>query len=170
MNRYQIGIVVGAGVLLASVGVYAAAPAGAPAGSTGLCNDGTYYQGPTKKGACKGHQGVREWYGAPAAGSAPTPVAATPATPTPAATPAPAAPPPAASAVPKSPVATTSPPTPAAKAAAGGGAGKVWVNKSTKVYHCSGDRWYGKTKEGEYMSEAQAKAQGFKAAHDKACS
>ena len=168
MSGYQMRIAVGAGMLLASVAALAAtAPAGAPAGSTGLCNDGTYYQGANKKGACKGHNGVKDWYGeaAAAAGPAPAAQAAAPTAPAPA---APAAPPPAAAAKPAA--SPAAPPTPAAQAAAGGGPGKVWVNKSSKVYHCSGDRWYGKTKEGEYMSEAQAKAQGFKAAHDKACS
>ena len=56
-----------------------------------------------------------------------------------------------------------------ATAAAGGGEGKVWVNTTSKTYHCASDKWYGKTKHGEYMSEADAGAKGNHPDHGKAC-
>ena len=58
----------------------------------------------------------------------------------------------------------------AAPAAAGGGDGKVWVNSKSNVYHCPGTKFYGKTKAGEYMSEADAKAKGNHPNNKKACS
>jgi hypothetical protein len=145
----------------------AQAPASAPAGSTGLCKDGTYSQAAKKQGACRGHNGVKEWYAAASGAAASAPAAA--AKPAPAAAPASAPTPeaaaPKASAAPKAPAAST------AKAAApGGGPGQVWVNTATKVYHCPGDRYYGKTKAGSYMSEADAKAGGNRPDHNKACS
>ena len=59
---------------------------------------------------------------------------------------------------------------PSATAAPGGGPDKVWVNTASKVYHCPSDRWYGKTKHGEYMTEADAKAKGNRPDHNKPCS
>lgn len=53
--------------------------------------------------------------------------------------------------------------------AAGGGPGRVWVNTDSKVYHCQNDRWYGKTKQGQYMTESQATAQGYRPDHGKGC-
>jgi hypothetical protein len=38
--------------------------------------------------------------------------------------------------------------------------GKVWVNTDTGVYH-KGGRWYGKTKQGKFMSEDDAKKAGY---------
>ena len=44
------------------------------------------------------------------------------------------------------------------------GSGKVWVNLESKVYHYEGDRWYGTTKNGKYMSEDEAIKAGYRAA------
>jgi Ni/Co efflux regulator RcnB len=55
-------------------------------------------------------------------------------------------------------------PTPQAAQAAGGGAGKVWVNTETHVYHKEGSKWYGRTKKGKYLSEQDAINEGDKAA------
>jgi hypothetical protein len=147
-------------------------PADAPAGSTGLCKDGTYSTSETKKGACKGHKGVKDWYAAtdsakPAA-AAPAAKAAPAAAPAAAAATAAAAP--AAAAASTASTKKSAAHEPPATAAPGGGPGLVWVNTSSKVYHCQSDKWYGKTKAGEYMSEADAKAKGNHAEHGKACS
>jgi hypothetical protein len=51
----------------------------------------------------------------------------------------------------------------AAKAPApGGGHGLVWVNSETHVYHKEGSRFYGTTKKGKYMTEAEAIKEGDK--------
>ena len=52
---------------------------------------------------------------------------------------------------------------PANSPAAGGSHGKVWVNTETHVYHKEGSRFYGTTKKGKYMTEAEAIKAGNKA-------
>lgn len=138
-----------------------------PAGATGKCKDGSFTTAPKKQGACRGHQGVDTWYAAEAAAPAaasktPAPAAAASA-PAPVNTPAPAA----SSPAPKtSSRASASSKTPAP----GGGPGLVWVNSSTNVYHCYGTQFYGTTKSGKYMSEADAKSAGARPDRNKACS
>jgi hypothetical protein len=106
------------------------------------CKDGTSFTGTKRSGACRGHGGVQSW-GAAEATTIPMNAPAQMATPT-----------------------TTTPqraaPVPANK-------GQVWVNTDTRVYHCPGTRWYGKTKQGTYMSETEAQAQSAKPDHGKAC-
>ena len=46
---------------------------------------------------------------------------------------------------------------------------QVWVNTNSGVYHCPGTRWYGKTKQGKYMSECEAVKNGNRPAYGKAC-
>ncbi len=167
------------GVLAAALcyagAVFSQAPADAPAGTNGVCKDGTYSQAAHKQGACRGHQGVKQWYATADGGSSSGAATAAPAAPAAAATAAAPAAQPAPAAAP-APAAKSSPPvskssgyTPPATPAAGGGPGMVWVNTSSNVYHCPSDRWYGKTKQGAYMSEADAKAKGARPDHGKTC-
>jgi len=151
--------------MIASQAGVAQAPAGAPAGATGLCNDGSYWTGATKSGACRGHKGVKTWYAA--TGSTPAPAAAAPAAP---AAPAAAAPAPAAPTAPAAKTKTTKTTAGTGTPAPGGGPGMVWLNTSTKVYHCYGTKYYGTTKAGAYMTEADAKAKGAHADAGKPCS
>jgi hypothetical protein len=53
-------------------------------------------------------------------------------------------------------------PEPQAAQAPGGGNGQVWVNSESHVYHKEGSKWYGKTKHGKYMNEADAVKEGDK--------
>ena len=128
-----------------------------PATVSATCKDGTSFSGATRSGACKGHGGVQTWAPSAAASTPATKPATAPTTPTAPATPSTTTPAAAPSAAP-----TPSSATPTA--------GQVWVNTPSKVYHCPGDRYYGKTKAGKYMSEADAKAQGNRPSGGKACS
>ena len=139
-----------------------------PAGSTGECKDGTYTSAGKKSGACSGHGGVKDWYAEKKKSSTTSSKASTATAPAPAAKSTDKAAAPAAAATSAKPMEkATAMPT---AAAAGGGPGKVWVNTSSKVYHCPNDRYYGKTKQGAYMTEAAAKAAGDRPSHGKACS
>lgn len=149
-----------AGVLISQLCI-AQAPSGAPAGATGMCNDGTYSKSASKKGACRGHKGVKEWYATAdsSKASAPSNDAATHSSST-----TPASPPSSASesTSPEKPKAGKSP-------APGGGPDKVWLNTASNVYHCPGTRYYGTTKAGAYMTEDEAKAKGARPDHGKPC-
>lgn len=46
---------------------------------------------------------------------------------------------------------------------------KVWVNTASGVYHCPGTRWYGATKHGTYMRQADAQKKGYRPAYGRAC-
>ena len=46
--------------------------------------------------------------------------------------------------------------------------GMVWVNTKTKVYHTADDRYYGTTKSGKFMTEADAQKAGYRAAKESA--
>ncbi len=195
MRSLLISATIGLGALL-SHSVYAA-DAPAAAAHTALCKDGSYFDGTTHKGACRGHQGVKEWLdGSKSTESTTTSTTASTTTAasddssatkkkskkkkdttttTSTTTPATASTP-ATTATSTTTTATTTStehktPTPASQITQkpGGGAGLVWVNTESKVYHCQGDEWYGKTKQGSYMSVADAEKAGAHASHGTAC-
>jgi hypothetical protein len=157
-------IAVVAAALMAAPGVYAQAAAPAAAGSmTVQCNDGTSMTVTTTKGACRGHKGVNK----SASGSSSSSSSNASSTNSSASTSSTSS---SAASSSKS-TAASSKSAPAATPAAGGGPGQVWVNTSskTKAYHCQGSKWYGTTKQGKYMSTADAQAAGYHAAKGEKC-
>ena len=51
----------------------------------------------------------------------------------------------------------------------GGSSTRVWVNASSRVYHCPGTKYYGATARGEYAIEREAVAAGHRPAGGKNC-
>jgi len=153
--RYTCGTLAFIAVLTTSNLTFAQTQSGPPAGATALCKDNTYYTGSSHRGACARHGGIQQWL---AAGPVATPGSTR--EPTPHSTSAPESTP--------TTNATQQYPRRAASPTMTN-TGNVWVNTASRVYHCPNDRWYGKTGKGEYMSEAQAKAQGFRADHNRPC-
>ena len=138
----------------------AQAPAGAPAGATGVCNDGTYSTAAKKQGACRGHKGVKDWFAKPGGNETGGSAAAGSSAGTGTSESAPASTPTSSGSAQS---ASTKEPAP------GGGPDKVWLNTASNVYHCPGTRYYGTTKAGAYMTEAEAKAKGGRPDHGKPC-
>src|SRR5271166_3213519 len=145
METKRLSLILGVGLLTLS-GAYAQTANSV----TATCKDGSAFSGASRSGACRGHGGVATWGTTPAAAAT---AAAAPATP-----------------AKTLDAATATMPANKAPTRAGGDAGQVWVNTSSKVYHCLGDRYYGKTKAGAYMSETTAKAAGDRPSGGKACS
>lgn len=46
---------------------------------------------------------------------------------------------------------------------------KVWVNTASRVYHCPGSNKYGKTKRGKYMTQKDARQQGYRPSANNPC-
>lgn len=186
MNLFRLSLATAVFALVGVAGVQAQDAV------TATCKDGSSWSGAHRSGACRGHKGV-EAFGtaaatAPAVGAQTSPVQTSPVQTSPVQTApvqtAPMQPAPGQAAMGQTPGAPAVPPTAmrgqpgstqgssvATRAQApGGGIGQVWVNTRTKVYHCPGDRYYGKTKVGSYMTEGAAKAAGDHGERGKSCS
>jgi hypothetical protein len=46
---------------------------------------------------------------------------------------------------------------------------RVWINTNSGVYHCPGTRWYGRTKEGVFMTQQEALEKGNRPAYGNVC-
>jgi hypothetical protein len=46
---------------------------------------------------------------------------------------------------------------------------KVWVNTSSGTYHCPGTRWYGKTHQGQYLTQKDARDKGYHPSGGRPC-
>jgi hypothetical protein len=154
---------------LAAAGIaYAQTPAGAPAGATAQCKDGTWSSERNRDAACSGHSGVRTWYGA---SGSPTN------TPAPAMMPPQTYPKPTPQQMPNAQTPTTGtqmgsrPTLPGGLSRkSGDGTSKVWVDRSTHTYVCEGERGYGTSAGGSYMSEGEALSAGDQPASGAKCS
>ena len=159
------------GVLVCAALLAVPAVSAADTSTQVTCKDGTTspHGG---RGACSGHGGIDKTATAAAGGNASTATSSAVGSTAPSAATAPAAPAPASPSSTHPPSTQTTGPTGTTTTAPapGGGPGMVWVNTASKVYHCPSDRYYGKTKQGEYMTEAEAKTKGNRPDHNKPCS
>jgi hypothetical protein len=153
---------------LATAGVASAqTPAGAPAGATAQCKDGTWSTEQNRDAACSGHDGVRTWYGPSDSPSR---------TPAPAMMPPQTFPKPTPQQMPNAQTPTTGtqtgsrPTLPGGVSRKSGGAARVWVDRSARTYVCEGERGYGTSSGGTYMSESEAVSAGNQPANGANCS
>ena len=187
MNIFRCTATLVAALSCASTALAILPPADAPAGTTAMCQDGSYYFGQSKIGACKAHGGPKTWYAAFDSGAKAMPAdpARAPGSPNPAVAARSIAeganaPPNVSNGPSRASVEAANasaeaahPPANVAEyqdPAPGGRKGLVWVSNGSKVYRCEGDKLYGRTAPGNYLSEQDAKSKGLASESGKACS